>query len=216
MADSGRRLRGLSSAALIARPTRRATARQGPADWAPKDLRAALSGPAWRRVEPVRHGEELTAPGVDHRCRSTHDRHRSAIRSQPGKTIRRRSRRTLTDDHVLLPVPAECTPEFVKLLRHVVQDQHCWLGHRRSPYPRPGAVEGTEPRLLNLPAQLRNATHASFSHYGTIAGSRVRCDHQQKPLQNGSAVEIQGVCQCRSRIELRQGYIRPDLQTWSL
>ena len=31
--------------------------------------------------------------------------------------------------------------------------------------------EGAEPRLLNLPAQLRNATHASFSHCGTIAGS---------------------------------------------
>ena len=30
------------------------------------------------------------------------------------------------------PYAAECTPEFVKLLRHVVQDQHCWIGHRRS------------------------------------------------------------------------------------
>ena len=44
-----RRLRGLSSAALIAPPTRRATTRQGRADWAPKDLPAALLGPAWRR-----------------------------------------------------------------------------------------------------------------------------------------------------------------------
>jgi hypothetical protein len=55
------------------------------------------------------------------------------------------------------PYPAECPPEFVKLLRHVVQDQQCWLGHCRPPYLGPGRAS---PGSRALP---RGALHLTMT-----------------------------------------------------